>query len=202
MTITSFNPLIVTKDAEATIALFEALGFERAHTKTGISHSDVTSIDLKYGEDFRVDVATVDKFPQDMTVIRMNVRDFDEAYDFLVSKGFKNAAGDEVTIRITGNGFLYNMVRIITGTLLRIGQGLMEPDDMKEILDRKLPAWAAVDGLEIPSALALEQCSSSATWLSAQLSTPSPPVRSKIVLTGRSLSSNPHRCAEPPMKGA
>ena len=28
---------------------------------------------------------------------------------------------------------------------------------------RKLPAWAAVDGLEIPSALALEQCSSSAT---------------------------------------
>ena len=32
-----------------------------------------------------------------MTVIRMNVRDFEEAYDFLVSKGFKNAAGDEVT---------------------------------------------------------------------------------------------------------
>jgi hypothetical protein len=32
-----------------------------------------------------------------MTVIRMNVRDFDEAYDLLVSKGFKNASGDEVT---------------------------------------------------------------------------------------------------------
>ncbi len=30
---------------------------------------------------------------------------------------------------------------------------------------RKLPAWAAVDGLEIPSALSLEQCSSSATAL-------------------------------------
>ena len=52
-------------------------------------------------------------------------------------------AGDEVTIRITGNGFLYNMVRIITGTLLRIGQGLMEPDDMKEILEAKDRARAA-----------------------------------------------------------
>lgn len=31
MKITSFNPLIVTKDAEVTIALFEALGFERPH---------------------------------------------------------------------------------------------------------------------------------------------------------------------------
>ena len=37
--ITSFNPLIVTKDAEATIALFEALGFERRHMKTGSSKS-------------------------------------------------------------------------------------------------------------------------------------------------------------------
>ena len=32
MTITSFNPLIVTQDAEAVIALFEAMGFERRHT--------------------------------------------------------------------------------------------------------------------------------------------------------------------------
>ena len=86
MKITAFNPLILSPNAGEVVEVLEALGFERAHTKTGISHSDVTSIDLKYGEDFRVDVATVDKFPQDMTVIRMNVRDFDEAY-----------AGDEVT---------------------------------------------------------------------------------------------------------
>ncbi|MBR3652826.1 MAG: hypothetical protein IKN60_02600 [Bacteroidales bacterium] len=35
--------------------------------------------------------------------------------------------------------------------------------DRAQKVARKLPAWAAVDGLEIPSALALEQCSSSAT---------------------------------------
>ena len=37
MKITSFNPLIVTKDTETTIALFEELGFESRHTKEGIS---------------------------------------------------------------------------------------------------------------------------------------------------------------------
>lgn len=34
MKITSFNPLIVTRDAENVIRLFEELGFERRHRKT------------------------------------------------------------------------------------------------------------------------------------------------------------------------
>ena len=96
--ITAFNPLILSKNADETIELFEALGFERAHTKSGIA-GHVTSVDLKYGEDFRVDVATVDKFPQDLTAIRMNVRDFDEAYQFLLSKGFKPAREDGSTTK-------------------------------------------------------------------------------------------------------
>ena len=41
---------------------------------------------------------------------------------------------DMVHIRITGNGFLYNMVRIIAGTLMQVGTGLMEPEQVKEIL--------------------------------------------------------------------
>ena len=55
MQITSFNPMIVTKDAEATIALFEALGFERRHTKTGIDGQDITSVRMRYtGDDGKV----------------------------------------------------------------------------------------------------------------------------------------------------
>lgn len=42
---------------------------------------------------------------------------------------------DLITIRITGNGFLYNMVRIIAGTLMEIGGGAYPPEHMKEILD-------------------------------------------------------------------
>ena len=45
--------------------------------------------------------------------------------------------GDEITIRITGDGFLYNMVRIIVGTLIRVGRGFYEPEKVKEILEAK-----------------------------------------------------------------
>lgn len=44
---------------------------------------------------------------------------------------------DMVHIRITGNGFLYNMVRIIAGTLMQVGTGLMEPEQVKEILEAR-----------------------------------------------------------------
>lgn len=42
--------------------------------------------------------------------------------------------GDMVTVRVRGNGFLYNMVRIIVGTLLRVGSRMMEPEEIPEIL--------------------------------------------------------------------
>ena len=99
MTITSFNPMIVTKDAEAVIALFEALGFERRHMKTGIN-GHVTSVRMRYeGEDgkvFHVDVVSA-PVPQDITTMRMNIDNFDEAYNMLLDKGFKNSQGDKVT---------------------------------------------------------------------------------------------------------
>ena len=44
---------------------------------------------------------------------------------------------DMVHIRITGNGFLYNVVRIIAGTLMQVGTGLMEPEQVKEILEAR-----------------------------------------------------------------
>ena len=43
--------------------------------------------------------------------------------------------GDIITIRISGTGFLYNMVRIIAGTLIEIGNEQYPPERMKEILD-------------------------------------------------------------------
>lgn len=46
-------------------------------------------------------------------------------------------SGEEIVIRITGSGFLYNMVRIIAGTLMEAGSGRMKPERMKEILEAK-----------------------------------------------------------------
>ena len=42
-----------------------------------------------------------------------------------------------IRIRIRGNGFLYNMVRIIAGTLMQAGQGIIQPQDMEKILEAK-----------------------------------------------------------------
>lgn len=45
--------------------------------------------------------------------------------------------GEKLTIEYTGNGFLYNMVRILTGTLVEVGKGQRIPEDMKMILEGK-----------------------------------------------------------------
>ena len=44
---------------------------------------------------------------------------------------------DLVSIEITGDGFLYNMVRIIVGTLVEVGLGKREPEELKEIIEKK-----------------------------------------------------------------
>lgn len=43
-------------------------------------------------------------------------------------------SGDSVIMLVKGNGFLYNMIRIIVGTLLDINEGRLSPDDIPEIL--------------------------------------------------------------------
>ena len=45
--------------------------------------------------------------------------------------------GDDYMIRVTGDGFLYNMVRIIVGTLVEVGLGKKTPDSVKDAIDGK-----------------------------------------------------------------
>ncbi len=62
---------------------------------------------------------------------------------------------DMITITVCGNGFLYNMVRIITGTLIEVGKGFYPPEHVKEILeacDRQLAGpTAPANGLTLKS---------------------------------------------------
>ena len=46
-------------------------------------------------------------------------------------------SGDKIWIELTGNGFLYNMVRIIEGTLVEVGMGNIEPQQVQKILQEK-----------------------------------------------------------------
>ena len=53
-------------------------------------------------------------------------------YDFQIKK-----EDDKICMRITGSGFLYNMVRILAGTLIEVGSGARKPEDMLEIIEAK-----------------------------------------------------------------
>lgn len=45
--------------------------------------------------------------------------------------------GEEVLLRVTGDGFLYNMVRIITGTLIEVGMGKRHPLSIESVIHSK-----------------------------------------------------------------
>ena len=117
MKITTFNPLIVTKDADSVIGLFESLGFEKRHT---ITVNDGKGVRMKDANGNNVDVAKAN-VPQDMTLIRMNVDNFDEAYEMLISKGFRNSQGDKTVdsatnksaMMISPSGFAFDLCQHI-----------------------------------------------------------------------------------------
>ena len=123
MKITTFNPQIITKDAEALVKLFEQLGFEKRHQQEGIGEFDVKGIRLKDANGFNLDISQPDTLPtgHDLMAVRMNVDDFDEAYQLLVKNGFKNYYGESTAstrtgksaIMISPTGFVINLVQHI-----------------------------------------------------------------------------------------
>ena len=48
-----------------------------------------------------------------------------------------DAGNERIYIELTGNGFLYNMVRIIAGTLVDVGTNKIQPADIKKIIESK-----------------------------------------------------------------
>ena len=122
MKITTFNPQIITNDAQPLVKLFEELGFEKRHSPKGIGELDVTGIRMKDNNGFAVDISVPKAdLPQDIASIRMNVDNFEQAYDLLVSHGFRNYYGDHIVERdssksalmIAPSGFSINLVQHI-----------------------------------------------------------------------------------------
>lgn len=52
--------------------------------------------------------------------------------------------GDTVYFRVSADGFLYNMVRILTGTLIAVAEGKISPKDIPAITDAKNRAFAGI----------------------------------------------------------
>ena len=125
MTITSFNPLIVTKDAESAIALFEELGFARRHTKEGIGESNVTDVRMKDANGFHVDVS---QGTGEWTMIRMNVDNLEEAIAFLEARGFHKARHAVANKTIDTGSSMFNIMVSATGFILAVSQHIKDRD--------------------------------------------------------------------------
>ena len=119
MKITTFNPLIITRDPDAAIELFEKLGFKQHHVKQNISEIKTTDVRMKDENGFYVDVAMGDG---EYTMIRVNVDDFDEAIEFFMSHGFRKPNHERAHKTVDTGSSRYTMVVSPSGYILAVSQ--------------------------------------------------------------------------------
>lgn len=72
-----------------------------------------------------------------------------------ISECYVEGKDNIVKLRITGNGFLYNMVRIIVGTAVEVSDGKINPDDTEKILLSRKRELAGITAP--PQGLSLEK---------------------------------------------
>ena len=119
MKITSFSPLIMTKDSENVGKVFEALGFAKQHEKKDATENRDSGFRMKDAEGHGISIAQVNQIPRDMLAVQMNVSDFDEAMELLKSHGFTNMRGEgnvidtgssKTAVMVSPSGFAINVV--------------------------------------------------------------------------------------------
>jgi len=97
------------------------------------------------------------------TITKAGIREARQSFgqDIVTDQSAQESAKDEprtdlqsgrlIEFTVTGNGFLYNMVRIIAGTLIEVGFGKLKPEDIPEIIEsldrRKAGRTAPAHGL-------------------------------------------------------
>jgi predicted RNA binding protein YcfA (HicA-like mRNA interferase family) len=123
--VTFWNPLIVTKDAATAIALFEELGFEKHHTKEGISVNNVTYVRMKDANGFHVDITQGEG---EWTMIRMNVDNLEEAIAFLEEKGFHKARHKAANETVDTGSSRFNIMVSPSGFIFAVSQHIKDHD--------------------------------------------------------------------------
>lgn len=125
MKITSFNPLIVTKDEESAIKLFEALGFEKRHIKDSIGIENVTDVRMKDANGFHIDIS---HGSGEWTMIRMNVDNLEEAVEFLEARGFHKARHEAAKDTIDTGSSRFNIMVSPSGFIFSVSQHTKDQD--------------------------------------------------------------------------
>lgn len=97
-----------------------------SYTKFDVGKMAQAAVFLKGEHDFKSFCST---YTQAKTTVRTitDIRVYEE----------KIRGAREIVIRVSGTGFLYNMVRIIAGTLMEVGRGALSPESVRDILEAK-----------------------------------------------------------------
>ena len=107
----------------------------------------------KYGSAIYRNLETHIPIPLDVEKMKKAVKYFEGEHDFKAFKASGTSSkssvrtiykaeviekeNNKIWIELTGNGFLYNMVRIIAGTLVEVGMGDLEPEEIRNIIKSK-----------------------------------------------------------------
>ncbi len=101
---------------------------------------------------FLTDLALYHKYRLDLPQIQRAADRFVGTHDFsafcsagstvqdtvrTITEATVTRVGEMVTISVTGSGFLYNMVRIMVGTLLEAARGMISPEEISEIIESR-----------------------------------------------------------------
>ena len=121
------------KAAEYLIGEHDFASFCSAHAQVKTTVRTVYSLDILAGQG--------------------SINEVDTDEDNAATPYQKKYMSHDITIRISGNGFLYNMVRIIAGTLVKVGYHFYPPEYVLEILNacdrKKAGPKAPAEGLKL-----------------------------------------------------
>ena len=128
---------------------------ERFHSRLNCKRKTYRYVidNSKYGSAIYRNLETHIPIPLDVKKMKKAVKYFEGEHDFKAFKASGTSSkssvrtiykaeviekeNNKIWIELTGNGFLYNMVRIIAGTLVEVGMGDLEPEDIENIIKSK-----------------------------------------------------------------
>lgn len=144
--------IIVIKTEEVPFSFHSRFDVKRKTYRYSIYHNKINDV-------FRRNYSWFIPYPLSTDKMKQAVKLFIGVHDFT---SFSSAKSDtenkireiydsklwmednEIIFEITGNGFLYNMVRIIVGTLVEIGRGKMPSEEISNLLKQKNRIHAGV----------------------------------------------------------
>ena len=148
-------PLAINSQLKSSIIIKDAQEVdERFHSRYNAKHKTYRYIinNSKTGTAIYRNLEYCYPFELDATKMKQAAKYFEGEHDFkafkssgtsgknsvrTIYKAQVNKEGERIIIELTGNGFLYNMVRIIAGTLLDVGIGKIKPEEIPEIIESK-----------------------------------------------------------------